>query len=51
VLQDMLGFDPDFTPTFLQKYANFYEQTISAVQSYCSQVEDKTFPSAEQSFK
>ena len=51
VLQDMLGFDPDFNPTFLRKYADFYTSTISAVESYCEQVKGKTFPNAEQSFK
>ncbi len=51
VLQDMLGFDPDFNPTFLKKYADFYTSTITAVEKYCEQVGSQSFPTAQQSFE
>jgi 3-methyl-2-oxobutanoate hydroxymethyltransferase len=50
VLQDMLGFDPGFEPTFLKKYANFFKDTVAAVEVYCSDVQSKEFPSRDHSF-
>ena len=53
VLQDMLGLNTDFKPKFVK---NFFENenvnnTPQAIQSYVSEVKDRSFPSDEHSFK
>jgi len=50
VLQDLLGFDKDFSPKFLKKYANLGDTIVQALRSYDADVKAMAFPSAEQSF-
>lgn len=50
VTPDMLGLNQDFHPRFVRKYANFCEQTISAVKKYTEDVKRKNFPSEKESY-
>ncbi len=50
VITDILGMDPDFTPRFVKKYRNLYEEIGNAVKEYISDVENGRFPSEENVF-
>lgn len=50
VLQDMLGFDDDFNPKFLKKYANLSKTIRDSVSAYDKEVKSGTFPTADHSF-
>ncbi len=50
VITDILGMDPDFTPKFVKKYRNLYEDIGNAVKEYISDVENGRFPSEENVF-
>lgn len=47
VLQDMLGMQNDFKPKFLKIYTTLAEQTLSAINTYVSEVYSVTFPNKE----
>jgi len=51
VLHDMLGFQSDFNPKFLKKYANLGEVIVQAVRRYDTEVKDGQFPGPEHSFQ
>lgn len=51
VLHDILGFDEQFNPKFLKKYANLGKLIREAVTAYDRDVKSGAFPSDEQSFK
>jgi 3-methyl-2-oxobutanoate hydroxymethyltransferase len=50
VLQDMLGLDPDFQPSFVRRYAEMGESVLSALETYCQEVRNGEFPDGEHSF-
>ncbi len=50
VLHDMLGITQDFNPRFLRRYADLYAVMTGAVQSYISDVKEKSFPNNEESY-
>lgn len=50
VLQDLLGFDQDFSPKFLKKYADIGATIKSALDTYDLEVKTKKFPTQEHSF-
>ena len=50
VLHDMLGMNPDFKPKFLRHYASFADQTISAVEHYCKDVREQSYPQKNESY-
>ncbi len=50
VFHDMLGFSPDFSPKFLKRYMNFYEDALTALQTYKSDVESSEYPGTEHSY-
>jgi len=50
VMHDMLGLNKSFSPRFLRRYANLYDEIESAVQRYISDVKSSDFPSAEESY-
>ncbi len=50
VLHDMLGFQSDFSPKFLKKYANLGGTIIDAVTRYDAEVKEGSFPGPEHSF-
>jgi 3-methyl-2-oxobutanoate hydroxymethyltransferase len=51
VLHDLLGFDEEFKPKFLKKYANLGKVIKDAVSAYDEDVKAGSFPAAEHSFK
>jgi 3-methyl-2-oxobutanoate hydroxymethyltransferase len=50
VLHDLLGFDEEFSPKFLKKYAKLGAEARSALIQYDEEVKSKTFPDQEHSF-
>lgn len=50
VYQDMLGYTAGFSPKFLKKYADLHSIMLEAFKQYKSDVESRTFPSAENAF-
>lgn len=50
VMHDMLGLNKGFSPRFLRRYANLYDEITTAVQQYTSDVKSSDFPSAEESY-
>jgi 3-methyl-2-oxobutanoate hydroxymethyltransferase len=51
VCYDLLGFNPDFKPKFVKRYADLGTQVRSAVETYCKEVRDGSFPAAEHTFR
>ncbi len=51
VFHDMLGLFPDFKPKFAKRYADLGTAVKTAVESYCREVRDGTFPAAEHTFR
>ena len=51
VFHDLLGLFPDFRPKFVKRYADLGGAVKSAVESYCREVRDGSFPAAEHSFR
>ena len=51
VLQDLLGFDDDFQPKFLKKFASLGQVISNALVDYDREVKTGVFPSTSQSFK
>lgn len=47
VITDILGMDPSFSPKFVKKYLNLYEEIKNAVIQYKNEVEEKRFPAEE----
>lgn len=50
VIHDLLGFDDDFKPKFVKKYANLGETVVDVLKVYKSEVKNKDFPGPEHSF-
>jgi len=51
VFHDMMGLFPDFKPKFAKRYADLATAVKTAVESYCKDVRDGSFPAAEHQFK
>jgi len=51
VFHDMLGFSPDFTPKFLKRYANLWDEALKGLQQYKQEVEGGTYPGNEHGYK
>ncbi len=50
VLHDLLGINKDFSPRFLRRYLNLYEQIQGAIEHYVSDVRAKDFPNASEQY-
>lgn len=50
VMHDMLGLNKGFSPRFLRKYANLFDEITIAVQQYVNDVKSSGFPSEEESY-
>ncbi|MFW5966895.1 MAG: 3-methyl-2-oxobutanoate hydroxymethyltransferase [Persicimonas sp.] len=50
VLQDLLGMNQDFTPTFLKRFADLEETVVEALRAYKSEVRLGSYPADEHSF-
>ena len=50
VLQDLLGFEKDFNPKFLKKYANLGGIVVDALNTYNHEVKEKVFPQKDHEY-
>jgi len=50
VCYDLLGLTPDFTPKFVKRYAQMYEEGVAATRRFCEEVKTGAFPTEEHSF-
>ena len=50
VLHDMLGINNEFSPRFLRRYLNLYEQMTSALSNYVADVKSQDFPNANEQY-
>jgi 3-methyl-2-oxobutanoate hydroxymethyltransferase len=51
VFHDMLGLFPDFKPKFAKRYTDLGTAVKTAVETYCREVRDGSFPAAEHTFR
>lgn len=50
VMHDMLGLNKGFSPRFLRRYANLFDEITLAVQQYVKDVKTADFPSEKESY-
>lgn len=50
VVHDMLGINNEFSPRFLRKYANLYEQMMGAFGQYIKDVKSSDFPNEQEQY-
>jgi 3-methyl-2-oxobutanoate hydroxymethyltransferase len=50
VIHDLLGFDEDFNPKFLKKYANLGATIADALAKYDKEVKSGVFPQSKNEF-
>jgi 3-methyl-2-oxobutanoate hydroxymethyltransferase len=50
VIHDMLGMNNEFSPRFLRRYLNLYEQMTAAIGNYVTDVKSKDFPNANEQY-
>ena len=51
VFHDMMGLFADFKPKFVKRYAELGAHVASAVETFCREVRDGSFPGPEHSFR
>lgn len=50
VIQDLLGLNPDFQPRFVRRYLSGADLVKEAVNSFCRDVKEETFPNEKESY-
>ncbi|NQW43011.1 MAG: 3-methyl-2-oxobutanoate hydroxymethyltransferase [Bacteroidetes bacterium] len=50
VLHDMLGINKDFSPRFMRRYLNLYDQIKDSVEHYIADVKSKNFPNVGEQY-
>lgn len=50
VMHDLLGITKDFSPRFLRRYLNLFDDIKGAVSQYISDVKSKDFPNSEEQY-
>lgn len=50
VMHDMLGITKDFSPRFLRRYLNLYEDIGDATRKYIKDIKDKDFPNEKEQY-
>lgn len=50
VLHDMLGITQDFSPRFLRRYHNLYQEITKAVNNYITDVKNQDFPNEKEQY-
>jgi 3-methyl-2-oxobutanoate hydroxymethyltransferase len=50
VLHDMLGVSKEFSPRFLRRYNNLFDQIHQSVQNYIKDVKSKDFPNEQEQY-
>ena len=51
VIHDLLGFNPDFAPMFVKRYAHLSDVIQNAVINFIGEVQNETFPGPEHTYK
>ncbi len=51
VFHDMLGLFDQFKPKFVKQFANLKPLILAAIKTYCQEVEARTFPAQEHTYK
>src|ERR1019366_4138327 len=50
VMHDMLGITKDFSPRFLRRYMNLYDDISEATKKYIKDIKDKDFPNESEQY-
>jgi len=50
VIHDMLGMNNEFSPRFLRRYLNLYDQMTNAIGNYVADVKSKKFPNKNEQY-
>ncbi len=50
VMHDMLGITKDFSPRFLRRYLNLYDEITIATKKYIKDIKDKDFPNESEQY-
>lgn len=50
VMHDMLGINKEFSPRFLRRYLNLYDQILDATKKYIEDVKSKDFPNENEQY-
>ncbi len=50
VMHDMLGITKDFSPRFLRRYANLYEDITKATEQYIADIKSNDFPNDKEQY-
>lgn len=50
VIHDMLGMNNEFSPRFLRRYMNLYEDMTKAIGNYVADVKSKDFPNSSEQY-
>ncbi len=50
VIHDMLGINQDFSPRFLRRYNNLYDEIKNSVENYISDVKQRKFPNEKEQY-
>lgn len=50
VLHDMLGITKEFSPRFLRRYLNLYDEVLGAVGHYIRDVKSRDFPNSQEQY-
>jgi 3-methyl-2-oxobutanoate hydroxymethyltransferase len=50
VIHDMLGMNNEFSPRFLRRYLNLYEQMTTAIGQYVKDVKSRDFPNVNEQY-
>ncbi|HNB81795.1 MAG TPA: 3-methyl-2-oxobutanoate hydroxymethyltransferase, partial [Chitinophagaceae bacterium] len=50
VMHDMLGINKEFSPRFLRRYLNLYEQILSATRQYINDIKSRDFPNESEQY-
>jgi 3-methyl-2-oxobutanoate hydroxymethyltransferase len=50
VMHDMLGITKDFSPRFLRRYLNLYDDISDATKRYIKDIKDKDFPNEQEQY-
>jgi 3-methyl-2-oxobutanoate hydroxymethyltransferase len=50
VMHDMIGITKDFSPRFLRRYLNLYEDIKDATKRYIKDIKDKDFPNEQEQY-
>lgn len=50
VIHDMLGMNNEFSPRFLRRYLNLYEEMTAAIGQYSADVKSKDFPNEKEQY-